>query len=55
MFKTYDEAKNHAKSRAAEDHNYLGIILEKNGCYQTARDYHEADYAETHGWKIVNS
>jgi hypothetical protein len=52
MFNSYEEAREYARTRSREESEFIGVILTKNGKYNVAYDWDEAEYAERHGWEL---
>lgn len=53
MFDHYEEAREYAKRTSRIELGYVGIVMEKDGRYNVAKDYDEVDYAQKLGWNIV--
>lgn len=49
MFTSFEAAYEYAKTRHYTD----GIIMEKDGRFNVAKDWEEAEYAQSCGWKIA--
>lgn len=53
MFNTYEEAKSYAQQRDEKNHNRNSIIMTKDGKYNVAKNWEDAEYGIDCGWEVV--
>ena len=53
MFNTYEEAKSYAKRMDEENPHRKSIVLTKDGKYNVAKNWVDAEYGIECGWEVV--